>query len=214
MNVQEDINIKASDISISYAHYQKLFEKYNLNNPTEINLDVKPDIKMTDNKIASYNSNAKEKNVYKIILPPGIKIDRTSDIIKYVDTYKSNAVIAEDHKDHLKVLDQSNSSLLKSLQIAQQKFPGGICVNGDNDFRNKVIRVAAQNNIALSNLSDLEKALYAEHKPNPLPVQKPIKKPDLVRAKIANAMPHWQMNPLTKVKTPASAPSRSGGRER
>jgi hypothetical protein len=214
VNVEDNINIKASDISISYAHYQKLFETYNLNNHKEIDKNVKPDIKITTNKIVSYKSDRASKSVLDIILPRGIKIDMSSDIIKYVDSNRSDIVIAEDYQDHIRIMDQSNSSILKSLQIAQQKFPNGICVNGDDIFKHKVIKIAAQNNISLGNLSELERSLYSEHRPKPIHVQKPIKKPDLVKAGIIKAMPHWQvMNRSKPVPAkPPTAQSRTGGR--
>jgi hypothetical protein len=220
VNVEDNINIKASDISISYSHYQKLYETYSTNNLIEINENVKPDVKINHNKIISANPNRASRSVLDIRLPRGIKIDISSDIVKYVDSSRSDIVIAEDYKDHLRIMDQSNSSLLKSLQIAREKFPNGIAVSGNDDFKNRVIKVAAANNIRLDNLNELEKVLYAQNRPKPAPIQKPIQKaikPDLVKAGIIKTMPHWQVMNHAKpipAKPPTAQSRTGGGRER
>ena len=61
----------------------------------------------------------------------------------------------------ISVLDQSDASVLAALQLARHKYGNDLVVTGPEEFREKVIRLAVRNNIALAN-PELQKRIREE----------------------------------------------------
>ncbi len=69
--------------------------------------------------------------------------------VRYSNAQGKTAFV--DSGPKISVLDQSDASVLAALQLAQQKYGKDLVVTGPEEFREKVIRLAVRNNIAIAN---------------------------------------------------------------